>query len=116
MLAPVILMALEYEYSPGERIRLMKATVDLPAPLLRRVKTLTARKGISLDEFVAGAVQRRIANDPEYTPAQRRVIRARLDEAEKGPFYGPFKNGSEVAAFLKQYTSKAKNSKRRKPA
>ena len=25
----------------------------------------------------------------EYTPEQRRMIGARLDEAEKGPFYGP---------------------------
>src|ERR1022692_237959 len=30
--------------------------------------------------------------DDEYTPEQRRIINARLDEAEKGPFYGPFKN------------------------
>jgi hypothetical protein len=30
--------------------------------------------------------------DDEYTPEQRRIVNARLDEAEKGPFYGPFKN------------------------
>ena len=41
------------------------------------------------------------AADDEYTPEQRRSINARLDKAEKGPFYGPFKNGTEVAAFLK---------------
>jgi bifunctional DNA-binding transcriptional regulator/antitoxin component of YhaV-PrlF toxin-antitoxin module len=41
------------------------------------------------------------ATDDEYTPEQRRSISARLDKAEKGPFYGPFKNGAEVAAFLK---------------
>jgi AbrB family looped-hinge helix DNA binding protein len=41
------------------------------------------------------------AADDEYTPEQRRSINARLDEAEKGPFYGPFKNGAEVATFLK---------------
>jgi hypothetical protein len=92
----------------------MKATVDLPAPLLRKVKALTAREGISLDEFVAGAVRQRIDNDDEYTPEQRRKIMARLDEAEKGPFYGPFKNGSEVAAFLKRYISARKNSKLQK--
>ena len=40
--------------------------------------------------------------DDEYTPAQRRAIDARLDEAEKGPFHGPFRNGAEVAAFLKK--------------
>jgi hypothetical protein len=94
----------------------MKAMVDLPAPLLRKVKALSDRKGISLDEFVVGAVRQRIDNDDEYTPEQRRRIRARLDEAEKGPFYGPFKNGSEVGAFLKRFTSTRKNSKLRKSA
>jgi len=38
----------------------------------------------------------------EYTPEQHSIINARLDKAEKGPFYGPFKNGAEVAAFLKE--------------
>jgi hypothetical protein len=42
------------------------------------------------------------AADDEYTAEQRRSISARLDKAEKGPFYGPFKNGAEVAAFLKE--------------
>ena len=42
------------------------------------------------------------AADDEYTPEQRRSISARLDEAEKGPFFGPFKNGTEVAAYLKE--------------
>ena len=36
----------------------------------------------------------------EYTPEQRRIIDARLADAEKGPYYGPFKDGAEVAAFL----------------
>ena len=40
--------------------------------------------------------------DDEYTPVQRRSINSRLDKAEKGRFYGPFKNGAEVAAFLKE--------------
>jgi len=44
--------------------------------------------------------------DDEYTPAERRIITARLAEAEKGPYYGPFKNGAEVAAFLKKRTPK----------
>jgi AbrB family looped-hinge helix DNA binding protein len=39
----------------------------------------------------------------EYTSEQRHLIDARLDEAEKGPLYGPFKNGREVAAFLKRW-------------
>jgi bifunctional DNA-binding transcriptional regulator/antitoxin component of YhaV-PrlF toxin-antitoxin module len=39
--------------------------------------------------------------DDEYTPAQRRIIDARLDEAEKGPFYGPFSTVNEMVAHLK---------------
>jgi len=38
--------------------------------------------------------------DKEYTPAQRRVIDARLDEAEKGAFYGPFNTVDDMIAHL----------------
>ena len=52
----------------------------------------------------------------ECTPEQRRFIDARLAKAEKGPFYGPFKNGAEVSAFLKKWQTsvtpaKLKNSR-----
>ncbi len=40
------------------------------------------------------------ASDNEYTPAQRRIVDARLDEAEKGPFHGPFKTAGEAIKFL----------------
>jgi|HubBroStandDraft_4_1064222.scaffolds.fasta_scaffold446703_2 hypothetical protein len=53
--------------------------------------------------------------DDEYTPAQRRLISARLDKAEKGPFYGPFKDGVEVAAFLgRKVRSTARSAKLKK--
>ena len=38
--------------------------------------------------------------DDEYTPAQRRAIDARLAEARKGPYYGPFTTAGEAIAFL----------------
>ena len=38
--------------------------------------------------------------DDEYTPAQRRGIDARLAEARKGPYYGPFTTADEVIVFL----------------
>lgn len=50
----------------------------------------------------------------EYTPKQRRAIDARLAKAEKGPFYGPFKDGAEVAAFLKKWQRSAKPAKLKK--
>ena len=46
----------------------------------------------------------------EYTPEQRRIINARLDEAEKGPFYGPF-SAKEAAAFLKETLASSRRSK-----
>ena len=47
----------------------------------------------------------------EYTPRQRRMIDARLAEAEKGPYYGPFQNGAEVAAFLRKKRQITKQTK-----
>jgi bifunctional DNA-binding transcriptional regulator/antitoxin component of YhaV-PrlF toxin-antitoxin module len=40
------------------------------------------------------------AND-EYTPEQRRIIDAQLDEAEKGPFHGPFKTADQAITHMK---------------
>ena len=41
--------------------------------------------------------------DDEYTPEQRRIIDAQLDEAEKGPFqfHGPFNTADEMIAHVK---------------
>jgi hypothetical protein len=41
--------------------------------------------------------------DDEYTPEQRRMIDAAIEEGQKGPYYGPFKNGEEVAAFHEKW-------------
>lgn len=46
----------------------------------------------------------------EYTPEQRRIVNARLDEAEKGPFYGPF-SAKEGTAFLKESLKAARPAK-----
>jgi bifunctional DNA-binding transcriptional regulator/antitoxin component of YhaV-PrlF toxin-antitoxin module len=40
--------------------------------------------------------------DDEYTPEQRRSIDAQLDEAEKGPFHGPFNTANEAIKFLRR--------------
>jgi bifunctional DNA-binding transcriptional regulator/antitoxin component of YhaV-PrlF toxin-antitoxin module len=40
--------------------------------------------------------------DDEYTPKERRAIDASLATSEKGPYYGPFKSGAEIAAFMKK--------------
>ena len=40
--------------------------------------------------------------DDEYTREERRTIDASLAESEKGPYYGPFQSGAEIAAFMKK--------------
>jgi AbrB family looped-hinge helix DNA binding protein len=52
--------------------------------------------------------------DGEYTPAQRRALDASLAESEKGPYSGPFKSGTEIAAFMKKRSPGAKPSKSKK--
>jgi hypothetical protein len=49
--------------------------------------------------------------DDEYTPVQRRVIDARLDEAAKGPYYGPFDTADTVITFLRKEIRKRKSTK-----
>ena len=48
--------------------------------------------------------------DREYTPAQRRSIDARLDEAmrevERGELYGPFETHQELVSFLHRESRK----------
>jgi len=44
--------------------------------------------------------------DDEYTPEQRRIIDAQLDEAEKGPFHGPFNTADEMIAHMKSQLRK----------
>ena len=51
--------------------------------------------------------------DDEYTPAQRRKIDAQLKEARSGPFFGPFKNGEDIAVFLKTMKAPTSSAKKR---
>jgi hypothetical protein len=44
--------------------------------------------------------------DGEYTPEQRCGIDAQLDEAEKGPFRGPFSAAEEMIADMKSQVKK----------
>jgi bifunctional DNA-binding transcriptional regulator/antitoxin component of YhaV-PrlF toxin-antitoxin module len=50
----------------------------------------------------------------EYTPAQRRVIDARLAEARKGPSLGPFDTAEEMIAHMKSELRKRAAAKRTK--
>ena len=50
-----------------------------------------------------------------YTPEQRRSIDTQLDEAEKGPFYGPFNTAEQMIAHMKSQLKKRADLKLRKP-
>jgi len=52
--------------------------------------------------------------DNEYTPAQRHLIDAQLDKAEKGPFYGPFNTVDDMIAHLKGEVKRRRAIKRPK--
>jgi len=53
--------------------------------------------------------------DREYTPAQRRVIDARLDvsleQAKKGEMHGPFDTHDEMISYLHDEANKARHHK-----
>jgi AbrB family looped-hinge helix DNA binding protein len=55
---------------------------------------ITPRTGVDRSGFPTA--------EGEYTAAQRRVIDSCLADGEKGPFYGPFKSGDEIAAFIRR--------------
>ena len=52
--------------------------------------------------------------DTEYSPEQRRRIDAQLDEAEKGPFHGPFDTADEMIAHVKAELKKRASLKKKK--
>ena len=62
------------------------------------------KSGQELEFKASGGVVTIIPRPPaadEYTPAQRRIIDAELDEAEKGPFHGPFDTVNQMIAHVK---------------
>ena len=50
--------------------------------------------------------------DDEYTPQQRRIIEARLAEARKGPYHGPFRTAKGAIEFLHKEIKARKAGKR----
>jgi len=52
--------------------------------------------------------------DDEYTPAQRRFIDARLRQARKGPYHGPFATAEEAITFVRKELKKRRRKKRQR--
>jgi len=89
------------------------STTDLVVP-----KSVRRRAGIKpgdRPEFkVSGGIINIIPKLPpvdDYTPEQRRVIDAQLQEAAKGPYHGPFETAGAAVRFLRQEIRKRKSSK-----
>ena len=80
-----------------------KTPIVVPEPLRRQAGI---KVGDRLEFKVSGGVITIVPElpsaDDEYTPAQRRAVDAQLEEAAKGPYYGPFKTADEAIAFLNQ--------------
>jgi bifunctional DNA-binding transcriptional regulator/antitoxin component of YhaV-PrlF toxin-antitoxin module len=91
-----------------------RASLAIPPQVQRRAGI---KPGDRVEFKVSGGIINIIpelpsAND-EYTPTQRRVIDARLRQAKKGPYYGPFETADEAVKFLRAEIRARKSSKRK---
>jgi bifunctional DNA-binding transcriptional regulator/antitoxin component of YhaV-PrlF toxin-antitoxin module len=90
-----------------------KAVLMAPPSVRRQAKL---KPGDRVEFRVSGGgidiVPKLPESDSEHTPAQRRIIDAQLDDAEEGPFHGPFKTADEAIAFLHKGI-RARKSKRK---
>ena len=94
-----------------------RTSLNVPPRIQRRAGI---KPGDELEFRVSGGIINIIPKlptaDDEYTPEQRRIIDARLAEARKGPYYGPFDTVDEMVAHMKGELKKraaAKKTKRR---
>ena len=96
----------------------MTVTVKNKTPLVvplavQRRAGLTA--GTKVEFRASGGVititAKPLAADDEYTAEQRRAIDAELEEAGKGPYYGPFETADAAIKFLHREIRKRKSGK-----
>jgi AbrB family looped-hinge helix DNA binding protein len=73
------------------------------------------KSGDTLEFRVSGGIINIIPALPsaadEYSPTQRGAIDARLAEARKGPYYGPFDTADEAIRFLRKAIGARKTKK-----
>ena len=90
-----------------------KSELVVPRSVRRRAGLKSGQKvEFKVSGGVISIVPQLPAADDEYTPAQRRVIDARLRQARKGPYHGPFATADEAIAFLRKQVRKRKRIKR----
>ncbi|PYU89558.1 MAG: hypothetical protein DMG25_18700 [Acidobacteria bacterium] len=90
-----------------------KSDLVVPRSVRRRAGLKSGQKvEFKVSGGVISIVPKLPTADDEYTPAQRRVIDARLRQARKGPYHGPFATADEAIAFLRKRVRKRKRMKR----
>jgi len=90
-----------------------KSDLVVPRSVRRRAGLKSGQKvEFKVSGGVISIVPKLPTADDEYTPAQRRVIDARLRQARKGPYHGPFATADEAIAFLRKQVRKRKRIKR----
>ena len=93
-----------------------KQPIAVPPAALRRAGFKSGQKiEIKVSGGVITILPKLPPADDEYTPAQRRVIDARLkkslEEVKRGRTAGPFKTAGEMVASLKHELKKARSKK-----
>lgn len=90
-----------------------KSELVVPRSVRRRAGLKSGQKvEFKVSGGVINIVPKLPAADDEYTPPQRRVIDARLRQARKGPYHGPFATADEAIAFVRKQLRKRKRKKR----
>jgi bifunctional DNA-binding transcriptional regulator/antitoxin component of YhaV-PrlF toxin-antitoxin module len=91
-----------------------KNRLIVPPSIQRRARIKTGdRLQFNVSGGVITIVPELPSADNEYTPEQRRIIGARLSEARKGPYYGPFETADEAVKFLRKEIKTRKDGKRK---
>ncbi len=91
-----------------------KSEIVVPRSVRRRAGLKRGQKvEFKVSGGVISIVPKLPAADDEYTPAQRRVIDARLRKARQGPYYGPFDSVDEMLASMKRRKPRGTRNKRR---
>ena len=95
-------------------VTVKNTTADLVVPpSVRRRAGIKARdrQEFKVSGGIINIIPKLPSADDEYTPAQRRAIDAQLDEAAKGPYYGPFETADTAIKFLRREIRKRKAAK-----
>jgi bifunctional DNA-binding transcriptional regulator/antitoxin component of YhaV-PrlF toxin-antitoxin module len=88
--------------------------VVVPKEALRRAGFKSGQElEVKASRGVISIVPKLPSADDEYTPAQRRLIDARLSAARKGPYHGPFETADEAIKFLRKEIRSRKSVKRK---